>query len=116
VRVRPRPEITIIDSAEVIGKPEEAEIRREARKLAAFFDRILAVRVTVTAPHRRLHREVITYQVRIRISVPLGELAIRRQENPEVLAAIQDAFRAARRLVQDYVGRLRETRKPRTAE
>ncbi|MDX2057605.1 MAG: HPF/RaiA family ribosome-associated protein [Gemmatimonadales bacterium] len=108
--VRPRPEVRIIDTAEVLGEPDRALIAREARKLSAFFDRILEIRVTVTAPHRRLHREVIAFQVRIHVKVPLDELMVRQRTDETLVTAVQEAFRAARRMVQDYVGRLRETR------
>ena len=108
--VRPHPTIRIIDAASVLADPDRGLIEREARKLTEFFDRILEIRVTVTAPHRRLHREVIAYQVRIHVKVPLDELTVRQRTDETLVTAIQEAFRAARRMVQDYVGRLRDSR------
>jgi cold shock CspA family protein len=105
--VRWQPTIRIVDTAGVVGATDEAAIRREIRKLASFSNRILGVQVTVTAPHRRLHREVIRYQVRIRIEAPIKDLAVKRQEHADLLTAVQEAFKAARRLVQDHVRRHR---------
>lgn len=105
VRIRPKPLAKIVDTAGVLGDRDKAAIQREINKLAAFSDRILEVRITVTAPHRRLHREVVRYQVRVHVVVPLGELVVKRQEAPRLMTALQEAFKAARRLVQDYVDR-----------
>jgi cold shock CspA family protein len=107
IPVRWNPPIQIVDTAGVVGARDEAAIRREIRKLSSFSNRILGVQVTVTAPHRRLHREVIRYQVRIRIEAPLKDLVVKRQEHTELLTAVQEAFKAARRLVQDHVRRHR---------
>lgn len=111
-RVRREPALQIVDTAEVLSEQDRAVIERDARKLAMFFDRILEIRVTVTAPHRRLHREVIRYQVRIDVAVPLEKLAVRRQEDPSLRTALQQAFSAARRQVQDYVRRHRDVPGP----
>lgn len=90
-----------------LGPRQQALIRREAGKLGQFFDRILEARVVVTSPHRRLHRESVEYVVRIYLTVPRGELVVKRQRHAEFRTAIQEAFRAAGRVLQDHAVRLR---------
>src|SRR3990167_5365259 len=55
----------------------EANIREKAAKLESFYDRIMSCRVIVEAPHRHHHKGK-SYQVRIDITVPGGELVINR--------------------------------------
>src|SRR3970282_2111354 len=55
----------------------EANIREKAAKLESFYDRIMSCRVIVEAPHRHHHKGK-AYQVRIDITVPGGELVIKR--------------------------------------
>ena len=82
-----------------ISPEEDALIRRHAQKLEAFDDRIVACRVMVETPHRH-HRRGAKYVVRLDLTVPRGELVVRKTD-PEVQTAIQDAFDAARRRVKD---------------
>lgn len=115
----------------------EAHIREKAAKLDRFYDRIMSCRVAVEAPHRHHHKGKL-YHIRIDITVPGGELVIKREpkrvmepplrfqrvqgseqtENHElskyaahedVYVAIRDAFDAARRKLQDYARRRRGT-------
>lgn len=111
----------------------EADIREKAAKLDRFYDRIMACRVIVEAPHRH-HRKGKAYHIRIDITVPGGEIVVGRQAKPvpdpdarfeagrrlyeahemskyaahdDVYVAIRDAFKAARRKLQDYARRQR---------
>lgn len=104
VPLRRTPATHIVDTARVLDAAGRAALRREMRKLSRFSDRIHAVQVTVTAPHRFLHREVIRYEVHLRVSMPMQELEIRRRSDVSLATAIQAAFKAAGRIVQDYVG------------
>jgi ribosomal subunit interface protein len=85
----------------------ETEIRERAAELERFFDRITSCRVAVEAPH--LHRQKgQLYHVRIDLTVPGREIVVKRdpaahQEHQDLYLAIRDAFRAARRQLQDYV-------------
>lgn len=97
----------VVASGVELAPRQQALIRREARKLGQFYDRILEARVVVTSPHRRLHRESVEYAVRIYLTVPRGNLVVKRQRNPEFRTAIQEAFRAAGRVLQDHAARLR---------
>ncbi len=89
----------------------EADIRAKAEKLELFYDRVMACRVVVEAPHKHHHKGNV-YHVRIDLTVPDEELVVSRDagrdhahENPYV--AVRDAFDAARRQLQDYIDRRR---------
>ena len=89
----------------------EAQVRERAAKLDLFYEKIMACRVVVEAPHRRHHKGKL-YHVRIDMTVPGGELVVKREpsrhaahEDPYV--AIRDAFDGARRKLQDYARRRR---------
>ncbi|HEU5261777.1 MAG TPA: HPF/RaiA family ribosome-associated protein [Gemmatimonadales bacterium] len=86
----------------------EADIRERAERLALYYDRIMGCRVAVQLPHRRRH-EGMRYYVRIDLTVPGGELVIRRRPHEELRTAVQIAFNAARRRLQDYARRRRGT-------
>jgi ribosome-associated translation inhibitor RaiA/cold shock CspA family protein len=84
----------------------EARIHELAERLDRFSDQIMRCHVTVEAPHRHQQQGRL-FAVRIDITVPDREIAIHRthpvrrsHEDPYV--ALQDAFRAARRRLQDY--------------
>jgi cold shock CspA family protein len=77
-------------------------IERHAAKLEKYYDRISACRVVVTVPAHLAHGEPGAYQLRIDLTVPQGELAITRQAKPSLTEAVQDAFGAAARRLQDY--------------
>ncbi|HEX9725635.1 MAG TPA: HPF/RaiA family ribosome-associated protein [Vicinamibacteria bacterium] len=89
----------------------EASIRRRAEQLDRFFDRIMACRVVVEAPHQHQRKGRI-YHVRIDLTVPGEELVVRRDPSEhapheDVYLAIHDAFHEARRQLQDYARRRR---------
>lgn len=92
----------------------ESRIRELAARLERHSDQIMGCRVTVEVPHRHSHQGAL-YDVRIDITVPDREIAIHRahprdasHEDPYV--ALRDAFRAARRRLQDH--ERRRHRKP----
>lgn len=101
------PDCRIVENGVELSRRDRAAIEKEARKLATFFDRVLEVRVVVSCPHRRLHGEPVDYAVRLHLAVPRGEVVVRRRRGPDLLTAAQAAFKAAGRLVQDHVRRLR---------
>ena len=89
----------------------EADIREKAAKLDQFYEKIMACRVIVEAPHGHHHKGKL-YHVRIDLTVPRGELIVKRgpsdhhaHEDPYV--AVRDAFKAARRQLQDYARKQR---------
>jgi cold shock CspA family protein/ribosome-associated translation inhibitor RaiA len=82
------------------------EIRRRADKLEEFCDRITSCTVTVEAPHQH-HRQGNLYRVRIHLALPRhGEVVADRERgidhaHEDVHVALRDAFKAARRQLQD---------------
>lgn len=89
-----------------LGSGTEELIRSHADKLERYYTHIMGVRVMVEVPQRQMG-EPIVYNVHIDITVPGGEVVVKRQAQPEMLTAIQRAFDAARRRLQDYARRQR---------
>jgi cold shock CspA family protein/ribosome-associated translation inhibitor RaiA len=85
-----------------ISRDVETAIRRQVAKLERFFPRIEACKVLVEAEHRFPAGEVAAYTARIDLTVPNGPLPTTRQRHPELRTAIQRAFEAARRQLEDY--------------
>lgn len=81
-------------------------IKEKAAKLETFYDSIMACRVLVDAPHRHKHQGV-SYNVRLDITVPGGEIVVKREPNEDLYVAIRDSFDAARRQLQSFVRRQR---------
>lgn len=104
-------------------------IHEEAMRLDDFYPRIMACRVLIELPHQHRQRGQ-RFHIRIDLTVPGSEIVVnheptlhqsvkalageRRTKEQEVLAphkdvqvAIRDAFRAARRQLQDYAHKQR---------
>jgi cold shock CspA family protein len=107
----------------------EARIRARARKLETFYSPITSCRVLVEAPARH-HRKGYPFHVRIDLTVPEGEIVVKRQpslnpgahdigkegrrkqmetrlERKYLEVAIREAFHAARRRLEDHARRKR---------
>lgn len=84
----------------------ETVIRQYAEKLERYYDRITGMRVMVEVPQRQMG-EPIMHNVRFDITVPGSELVVKRQAHPDLLTAIQRAYEASRRRLQDYARRQR---------
>jgi cold shock CspA family protein len=107
----------------------EKWIRAEAAKLDALYSRVMGCRVAVEVPHRH-HRRGSPYHIRIDLTVPHGEIVVKREPSLNARArhlgereskkqsevkiphkklrqAINDAFKAAARRLQDYARRQR---------
>lgn len=85
----------------------EEEVRLRAAELERFFEKITSCRVLVEAPHLRRQKGQL-YRVRIDLTVPGREIVVKRDppehhQHEDLYLAIRDAFRAARRQLQDYV-------------
>lgn len=89
-----------------LGSETETLIRQYAEKLDRYYDRIMGIRVMVEVPQRQMG-EPINHNVRFDITVPGGEVVVKRQAHPELYTAIQRAYEAARRRLQDYARRQR---------
>ena len=111
------------------SKEIEELIRAGAAKLDALYSQLVGCRVMVEIPHRH-HKKGSPYHVRIDLTVPQGEIIVKREpslsararqlgereirKNAEVQIAhedlrfaINDAFKAAARRLQDYARRQR---------
>ena len=84
----------------------EHAIRSWAARLDRTFDRIERCAVVIETPHRH-QRQGKQYRVRIEVTVPDRIIAISHEPGDEaahddVYVAIADAFRAARRQLQEH--------------
>ena len=107
----------------------EEWIREEARKLDTFYDHVMSCRVAVEMPHRH-HKKGRLFHVRIDLTVPGEEIVVKREPSlsrssrqsgeaqlrkrlelntprKDVRLAINEAFKAAGRRLQDYARRHR---------
>jgi len=107
----------------------EKWIRAEVDKLDSLYSRVMGCRVAVELPHRH-HRKGSPYHIRIDLSVPHGEIVVKREPSlnararhlgegktkkqsevkvphKELRQTIDDAFKAAGRRLQDYARRQR---------
>ena len=89
-----------------LSEPEERLVREAAGKLDQFWEHITSCRVMVEVPHRRGHTGR-RYNVRIDVGAPGGDIVIRRKPEESLMTAVQSAFQAAQRRVQDRVRRVR---------
>ncbi len=84
----------------------EARIREEVEKLEQFNGKIVSARVVVTKPQRR-HHKGDTFQIRVYLVVPdTPDIAVTRDPaadgaHEDVYVTIRDAFKTARRQLQD---------------
>jgi cold shock CspA family protein len=107
----------------------EEWIRAEADKLDSFYNRVMGCRVAIEVPHRH-RRKGSPYHIRIDLTVPGEEIVVRREPSlrhrarqlgetevqkhlelktphKNLRLAINDAFKAAGRRLQDYARRQR---------
>jgi len=86
----------------------EARIREEAEKLEQFCNRIVSASIVVAKPQHR-HHKGDTFHVRIHLVVPdAPDIAVSREPaatgaHEDVYVTIRDAFKTARRQLQDSV-------------
>lgn len=106
-----------------------ARIQTETGKLDRYFPRITSCRVMVEAPHRH-HKWGELFHIRIEIGVPGGELVVKHEPaaprslkgtdfrkwskrlemsvcHKDIYVAIHDAFKEARRRLEDHARKIR---------
>lgn len=93
----------------------EKAIRSRAAKLDQTRHGITACRVALEAPHRH-HHKGRRYRVRVDLTVPGAELVAGRRSareaaHEDAYVAIRDAFRAARRELDGFIGRRRDRKR-----
>ncbi len=84
----------------------EELIAEKAKKLDTFYDGIISCRVMVDVPHRS-QRKGVSYNVRIDLTVPGGEVVVKREPNEDLHVAIVSAFDVAERRVKEYADKQR---------
>lgn len=94
----------------------ERIVQQQARGLERFDSQIIACRVIVERPHHH-HRRGSHVHVRIDITVPGHEIVVTREDHHDdrgmhAANAVREAFRIARRRLQDTLGRRRERPHP----
>lgn len=89
-----------------LTEPVERQIREKVAGLESYFNRITGCEVVVEGAVRHHHRGG-PFRVRIRITLPRGELEVNRHSAEDLAVAIRDAFDAARRRLEDHVRELR---------
>lgn len=94
-----------------LGTADEVSIQQAAESLYGFGDRIVSCRVAVSLPHRH-HRTGMAYDVRVDVGLPRGTVVVSRHSDPSLRTAVQGAFSAARRQVQDHMVQLRDFQRP----
>ncbi len=99
-------ELQITAKGFTMTEAEASAIRQAARHLETFWDRITSCRVVVEMPRRR-GRSGRLYNVHLQLGVPGELILVKRQPREDLLTAIQQAFKAAERRVQDAVRRTR---------
>jgi ribosomal subunit interface protein len=87
----------------------ETAIRKRAEKLDRFYRHIVSCRVVVEIPsrHKQQGKEFV---VRLDIKVPGNEIVINHDHHEDVYRALQDAFLAARRKLEDHARRHGESK------
>jgi ribosomal subunit interface protein len=89
-----------------LSKAAESTIREKADKLDQFYGRIMSCRVMVETLHKSHHKGIM-YHVRIDITVPGGEIVVKRPSHEDLYVAIRDSFDAARRQLENYARKQR---------
>lgn len=111
------------------SKEVEEWVREEAAKLETLYSQLMGCYVAVELPHHH-HRKGSQYHVRLNLTVPRGEIVVKREpslsaharqlgereikkhaevkvRHKDLRVAINDAFKAAGRRLQDYARRQR---------
>lgn len=86
-------------------------VRENVANLERFYDRIVACRVMVESPHRHKNHGQ-QYHVRIDLTVPGHEIVVSRDpskndKHERVDVAVRDAFKTARRLLKQWLEKVR---------
>jgi ribosomal subunit interface protein len=78
----------------------EELIRGKADKLNTFHDGIVRCKIMVEVPHRS-QRKGVSYNVRIDLSIPGGEVVVKREPSEDLYTAIVSAFDVAERRLKE---------------
>jgi ribosomal subunit interface protein len=92
-------------NVDLSGEMEDL-IREKAKKLDNIYDQIISCRVMAEVPHRS-RQSGVQYNVRIDMTVPGGELVVKREPHQDLHVAITKAFETAVRQVKEFAARQR---------
>ena len=89
----------------------EARVEEQAAKLEQFYEPIMRCSVVIEAPDRHSHHGQL-YRVHIDLAIPGDQIVVSHQgpkdhAHEDVYVALRDAFKAARRQLQDAVRKKR---------
>lgn len=90
-----------------VPRAAAADIAARAARLARYYPRIESCHVTIDVPQGRHRTDADSYTVRIDLQVPGDDILVTRQPRRALATALDEAFRAARRRLQDHARRLR---------
>lgn len=90
-----------------LEEPTRARIERLVGKLETFDPQLISCVVTVDVPQRFPSGRPVAYRVAVQLSIPGETLAIRRQKAAALDQAVQTAFEAAGRRLQEAAHRRR---------
>ena len=94
----------------------EAQIQEKIAKLEKHFDRMTHARIVIAAPHRHSQKGKI-YQIKVELGIPDHAPIIVTHEpdvsqvHEDLAMALREVFDAARRRLDDTVGRMSHTAK-----
>jgi ribosomal subunit interface protein len=85
----------------------EGRIRELVGKLQRFSNQIIKCQVVVEAPHHKRHEQGALFDFQVAIALPGREIVIGHTHSKDpthtnAYVALRDAFRAARRQLQEY--------------
>lgn len=96
-----------VTSRDVDLTPDLEElIRRRAAKLERFFNHVVGCRVVVEAPGAK-RQSGGPYQLRVEVSVPGNDIVVNQKPAQELRAAIEAAFDATERRVEEFSQKVR---------
>lgn len=107
------PEVSIMQSALQVrfhgidpSAAVEAAIREHVQKLEQFYDQLVSCDVSLESRHQH-HRQGNLFRVHIRLAVPGSEIVVTRDperdpRHEDAYVALSDAFRIARRQLEDF--------------
>ncbi len=89
----------------------ESKIREKAGNLEKYCNHITACHVVIEAPHEHHHKGKL-YRIGIDLTLPRGEVIVSRDHHDnhaheDIYVSIRDAFKAAKRQLEDFVRRQR---------
>jgi len=85
----------------------DATIREQAEKLDRIYDQIVRCEVVLDAPHQRQTKGVI-YNVRMNVTVPGGQIQVKKEFHEDLYVCINRAFEKAHRQLKQFVSQQRK--------